>query len=321
MGPNVTRLKIHGQIDLGSLEELVEAGATNDVFAIGFGPGRRYGSYAGNRIGMVGVGNELALHETKVQPPIGRRVVRGMEEQSTGEQAGVDAVEGVLLPGKQILITPLIFDEVPKSALEGVRRRAPREFLSEVHEFSELVDAEMEAIRLAPWGRDIRCWERLGRGGNANADQGSVQCRVREGPYMGLRMGCESWRGGRGKGRLKRADKLSADPDATHGRLMPAGRASHRRVSPSRGDDGTGPGMGLTLEHKGWRGRRSMGSPKGADELSADPHAAHGRCLPARRASHGRGDDGAGLEGTRLANGLGWRDDWAVGGEGEGGGD
>ena len=156
VGPNVTRLEIHGRIDLGRLEDLVEAGATNDVFAIGFGPGRRYGSYAGNRIGMVGVGNELALHETKVQPPIGRRVVRGMEEQSTGEQAGVDAVEGVLLPGGQIFIAPLIFYEVPKCTLEGVSRSAPREFLSEVHDFGKAVKTEMEVIGLSPRGRGSR---------------------------------------------------------------------------------------------------------------------------------------------------------------------
>ena len=133
---------------------------------------------------------------------------------------------------------------------------------------------------------------------------------------MGLRMGWESRGEGRRKGRLEGADELTAYPHAAHGRLVPA-----RRASCSRGNDGTGPGMGMRLGQKGWRGRRSMGSPKGANELPADPHAAHGRFVPARGASHGRGDDGAGLEGTGLTNRLGWRDDWASGGEGEGGGE
>ena len=64
----------------------------------------------------------------------------------------MDAIEAVLLPVGKVFVAPLIFDEVPKSALEGVRRRAPREFLSEVHEFSELVEAEIEVIVWRPGG-------------------------------------------------------------------------------------------------------------------------------------------------------------------------
>ena len=127
---------------------------------------------------MVGVRVKLALHEIEMQPPFGRGVVRGMGQQIAGEQAGVDPIETVLLPGGQFFVAPLIFDEVPESALEGVRRRAPRELLTEVHEFSQLVEAKMKAIRLAPWGRDRRCREQLSRRGNTDADRGSVQFRV-----------------------------------------------------------------------------------------------------------------------------------------------
>ena len=130
--PNVAGLEIHRRIDVGRLEELVKAGATNDVFRIGFGAGRRYRSHTGNRIGMVGITNDLALHETKLQQPVRRGIVRGMEEHEAGEKAHVDAEEGVLLPGGQILGAPLIFDKVPECALEGARRRSPRELLSKV---------------------------------------------------------------------------------------------------------------------------------------------------------------------------------------------
>ena len=75
-----------------------------------------------NRIGVIRGRVKLALHEIELQPTFGKGGVRGVEQQIAGEQARVDPIKAVLLPGDQIFVTPLISDEVCERALEGVRR-------------------------------------------------------------------------------------------------------------------------------------------------------------------------------------------------------